>query len=1284
MHRILHRLVALIAAFTLLPVPQAMAGVWVSSVSFSSASSGAIAGFVDTAVAENKTGFVSFTDDGGQTFRALVFDNFPAAEVAMGTNSFVVAPAGTSDSAARGTRTSVGTSWTVGRTIPVLGETAIPYYTAATMIGSRTAFVGYQPFSNSGHPARIVTSVDGGSTWTSSFTGPTYPLPSDESTPPAPHSSLAGVDAAPGGQVAWAVGTEGRSNDGFTSTYVGPLILKSSDGGVSWQKYSVPLQLNGVYLYYGMNDVAAVSANTMFATDTESDVLRTSDGGVTWSAVQLPADSSSRSNPYMDILAMDGRAPGKLVLAGQNGKIAWTTDATVASPTWQFYNAPTGHLKSIAMIDDNKWIAVGDDETVVRTTNAGATWTAENAKPPVASILGPAEGTPFTEAPMVISGSAADSGSGVRSVALRIRRSDGKHWNGLGWQTQEHWLTTNSSDYWATWSYTWANPFQWVDGRLVSVTAKATDVAGLVTLSAPVTLGQPVPASLSLDGGAAYTTTSTVTAQVSATDATHMRWRVNAGAWSTAVPFATTATVNLGSVAGTKTVDFQFSMDAFQTVLSEVSRSILLHTSRPALSVTSPSAGFSLDSTVTVSGQASDVGASVAGVSVRVRRSDGMYWSGSAWTATETWLPAESNDSFANWSYAWKPSAVLVSASVAVKAVDQYGLVSDTTYVGSAIQQGVSVTLASGSSYTATAAVTADVAAPNATYFRWSGDVSNPQSEFVAIADQVDLQLSGGDGPKSVTFEFSNNGTVAETSTVASTYLHRVSPTVAVTAPASSEFPLVPYEIDVAGTAAGGVPGLSKVELRIRRADNRCWTGSSWQVSETWIPVATTDSYSTWDYSWVPDAEILATDEIVSIVARVEDAFGLTTTSDTLYSGLSSKAQMMLFDGATYTSSTQVPVTIASRQANYMRWSVDGQSPTSWVPVSAVSSVTIPAVDGTRTVTFDFSVDGSRTSCVAEDQIIFDGVAPGLSVTSPAAAFTYRTPVVSVEGTVADDLAGVSSVDITVRQGESYWNGSQWVGDPRWIPADIEGDAWHYDWIPSAEASASGKPVTITARAVDRAGNQTIASRTSLDPLDTTTFVLTSSSATISYGGTAYMKGTFYADGVPASGTIELWEKPYNVSSYRKVTSSSATSLGAFSFSRKPSVKTSYQVRYAKSSTRLAGSSGYVTYTPKAYLTTPSASSSVRAGSSFSMSGYLKPRHSSGSKVVRIYRYKKQPDGTYKSYGYVSLKVANYSSYSRYYGSMSLASKGSWRIRAYHSDWAHAGTYSSYRYVTVK
>jgi hypothetical protein len=105
----------------------------------------------------------------------------------------------------------------------------------------------------------------------------------------------------------------------------------------------------------------------------------------------------------------------------------------------------------------------------------------------------------------------------------------------------------------------------------------------------------------------------------------------------------------------------------------------------------------------------------------------------------------------------------------------------------------------------------------------------------------------------------------------------------------------------------------------------------------------------------------------------------------------------------------------------------------------------------------------------------------------------------------------------------------------------------------------------------------------------------------------------------------------------------------------------------------------------RADVRTPVAPSKMSRKKSYTVHGYLKPRHVSGTYPVRIYKYR-YVSGHWRSYGYVRAKASNYKSYTKYSAKLKLTKKGRWRVRAYApTDAGHAASWSGgYDYATVK
>lgn len=188
------------------------------------------------------------------------------------------------------------------------------------------------------------------------------------------------------------------------------------------------------------------------------------------------------------------------------------------------------------------------------------------------------------------------------------------------------------------------------------------------------------------------------------------------------------------------------------------------------------------------------------------------------------------------------------------------------------------------------------------------------------------------------------------------------------------------------------------------------------------------------------------------------------------------------------------------------------------------------------------------------------------------------------------------------------------------------------------------------------------------------------------YGESFGVAGTLTAQGLPLPGARVVLQTSASANGpFSDSITATTTQGGTFSLTHRPSDKTYYRVHFAQESEYEACDSAVIYALPRAWVGTPNAPSTMYVGKAKNVYGYLKPRHTSGTYPVRIYKYR-YVSGKWKSYGYVKAKASNYSSYSKYTGSVKLSYKGRWRLRAYHpADSKHAAAWSAkYDYVTVK
>ncbi|WP_298445383.1 hypothetical protein [Ferrimicrobium sp.] len=166
----------------------------------------------------------------------------------------------------------------------------------------------------------------------------------------------------------------------------GAVILRSSNGGASWSRVTLPLGLGLVG--HKLDDVSTISCPTKVDCLAAGEgtrgavILRSSNGGASWSRVTLPRglvghnlnDVWETTCPTkVDCLVAGEGTRGAVILRSSNGGASWS-QATL--PTGLVGHA-TGDLASIACPTTNQCLAVGEGTTgavLLRSSNGGASW----------------------------------------------------------------------------------------------------------------------------------------------------------------------------------------------------------------------------------------------------------------------------------------------------------------------------------------------------------------------------------------------------------------------------------------------------------------------------------------------------------------------------------------------------------------------------------------------------------------------------------------------------------------------------------------------------------------------------------------------------------------------------------------------------------------------------------------------------------------------------------------------------------------------------------------------
>lgn len=250
---------------------------------------------------------------------------------------------------------------------------------------SRVQFVSTTVGWAVGEAGTILSSANGGATWTARPSGTTAFL-----------NGLSFVNSTTG----WVVGAEGTirkttdggatwtPQDGGTTeslgavSFVSPLrgwiggfgvILSTVDGGATWTSQSTEFTAQSGFPATGyIIDARFMSdtRGTMVGNARTGDILwTTSDGGLTW-------DRNNTSPPPYAMIGVAFGSAGFLCAVGTWGNIATSSDGGF---TWTLQPAVTPQtLRGVWFVSGTTGWAVGDGATVLRTTDAGATWAVLN------------------------------------------------------------------------------------------------------------------------------------------------------------------------------------------------------------------------------------------------------------------------------------------------------------------------------------------------------------------------------------------------------------------------------------------------------------------------------------------------------------------------------------------------------------------------------------------------------------------------------------------------------------------------------------------------------------------------------------------------------------------------------------------------------------------------------------------------------------------------------------------------------------------------------------------
>jgi len=198
-------------------------------------------------------------------------------------------------------------------------------------------------------PTVLFETNDGGRTWTSRF---------EDTDAKRTFFSLEFVNGLTG----FIVGAQGTGTDRL------PLILRTTDGGKSWQDTTIKLGSTAMNAALLMHAVSFCNPQMGWAVGSNV-IVRTTNGGQTW--------ETQRSNNEEILFSVACLSPDRASAVGQNGLILYTMDG---GKTWdRQISGTTDNLARVRFFGDDGWIVGGmaGKSLLLRTRDAGANWRAQ-------------------------------------------------------------------------------------------------------------------------------------------------------------------------------------------------------------------------------------------------------------------------------------------------------------------------------------------------------------------------------------------------------------------------------------------------------------------------------------------------------------------------------------------------------------------------------------------------------------------------------------------------------------------------------------------------------------------------------------------------------------------------------------------------------------------------------------------------------------------------------------------------------------------------------------------
>jgi hypothetical protein len=643
-----------------------------------------------------------------------------------------------------------------------------------------------------------------------------------------------------------------------------------------------------------------------------------------------------------------------LIIAGWSASAHAQPAGTISINSGAAYTGTTAVTLNLTSTDPSGWVRFSNDNirwTGLQTFATSIAWTlpsGDGTKTVYAQFRDTAGNYSSVVSDSIILDTTAPTGTiainggaaytGTTAVTLNLTATDNSNMVG-GWMRFSN--DNVNWTFWAAYSPTVAWSLASANGTK-TVYAQFSDAAGnfsSVVSDSIILDTTPPTGTIAINGGAAYTGTTAVTLNLTATDNASGVNKVllsNDGVNYTEQAYVDTVAWILSSGDGTKTVYARFK-DAVGNLSGEVSDTIVLDSPPTGTITINGGAAYTNTTAVTLSLTATNA--------VKVLLSnDGWNYTESAYADTKAWV-LSSGDGTKTVYAKFKSASGNVSSDV-----------SDTIILDSTLPTGT-ITINGGAAYTNTTAVTLSLTATNAVKVLLSNDGWNYTES--AYADTKAWVLSSNDGTKTVYAKFKN--AVGNYSSVVSDSI-----ILDTTAPTGT--------IAINGGAA--YTGSTSVTLNLSATD----TGSG--VTNMWLGNDGDYYQGPYTYSTTYNWTLPAGDGPKKVWAKFADAAGnqsfqysATITLDTLPPA---SCFILIEGGKAYTNSTGVTLTLGASDASpiLMRFSNDNIRWTGWQNYTTNMAWALPSGDGTKTVYAEFKDIAENVAPTVNAAILLDTIPP--------------------------------------------------------------------------------------------------------------------------------------------------------------------------------------------------------------------------------------------------------------------------------------------------------------------